>query len=582
MSGLSETLRSRILTRLMLLYGENRGHEVMPRLEALIARYEARSAQVGPSDRVSEQDVILITYGDLVRREGEPPLATLYEALSETLMGVISGVHILPFFPYSSDDGFSVIDYLEVDPALGDWDDIARLGGDFKLMFDAVINHISVQSDWFKRFLAGEPPFTEFFITTDPTIDLSRVTRPRTLPLLTPFATVEGEKHVWTTFSADQVDLNYESEDVLLAVLDVLLVYVERGASLIRLDAIAYLWKEIGTTCIHLPQTHAVVQLMRDVLDAVAPDVLIITETNVPHDENVSYFGDGTNEAQLVYQFSLPPLVVHSFRVGCAQALSDWARTLERISDETTFFNFTASHDGIGVRPATGLISDADVRALTELAAARGGQVSYKTNSDGSQSPYELNVTYVNAIVDPGEPDVARKAQRFLASQAIMLAFVGVPGIYFHSLLGSQNWAEGVVQTGRARTVNREKLDYDALVAELSSPASLRYHVFHAYRDLIRIRVAQKAFHPNGRQDVLALNPAVFAIRRTAPGGDERILALHNVSEAEQEVTLVAEHLGEGIPSHLRDLVGGTDYAWLEGLALTLEPYQVMWLKLQD
>lgn len=579
MAVITADLQERIQAKLDLLYGPAQAAMLYPRLAALVAGYELQPAQVASTDRVSERDVILITYGDLVQQAGQTPLATLHEMLTTELQDVVNTVHILPFFPYSSDDGFSVIDFLAVDPALGDWSDVARLAERFKVMFDAVINHISVQSAWFKGYLADDPTYRDFFIAVDPAEDLSAVTRPRTLPLLTPFQTAAGEKHVWTTFSADQVDLNYAAEDVLLAVVDVLLQYVVRGASLIRLDAIAYLWKTIGTTCIHLPETHAVVQLMRDVLDAAAPDVLIITETNVPHDENISYFGDGTNEAQLVYQFSLPPLILHSFRVGDVRALSDWAATLVSMADTTTYFNFTASHDGIGVRPAAGLISDEAVQALATHAQARGGQVSFKTNSDGTQSPYELNVTYVDAIIDPAETDPARQAEQFLASQAIMLAFVGVPGIYFHSLLGSRNWLAGVEQTGRARSVNREKLDYAALQAELADPGSLRHHIFTRYCDLIRIRTGEAAFHPNGAQVVLDVNPAVLALRRTSPDGAACVLALHNVSARPQAVSLTAAHTGGRDVRCLFDLVQRQLFAWSDGVDLVLQPFQVMWLK---
>ncbi len=579
MAEIPEAARHRILARFRLLYGQDRAANVMACLEQLLSRFEARPARYSPANRMTERDVVLITYGDLLQRPGQPPLVTLHEALRRHLQGVISTVHLLPFFPYSSDDGFSVIDYLRVDPALGDWEDVHRIGSTFKLMFDAVINHISAQSAWFQAFRSGDPAYRDYFIVVDPATDLSGVTRPRVTPLLTPFQTALGERHVWTTFSADQVDLNYANPDVLLAVLEVLLTYVAHGADIIRLDAIAYLWKEVGTSCIHLPQTHAVVQLIRAVLDAVAPDVLIITETNVPHEENISYFGDGTDEAQLVYQFSLPPLVLHSFRTGDARALSRWAATLEAPSDTTTFFNFTASHDGIGVRPATGLISEEDIQALTELAGARGGHVSYKTNPDGSQSPYELNVTYVDAIVPPDAPgSPAEKARRFLASQAIMLALQGVPGIYFHSLLGSRNWQEGVTQTGRPRTINRQKLDYDALRAELEDPATFRHHVFSGYVDLIRKRAAERAFHPNAAQQVLELSEAVFALRRTAPDGSACIVALHNVSGRPQRVVLREEHVGGQVPA-LTDLIAGEVYPWRAGLALRLEPYQVMWLK---
>lgn len=577
-----DDLRPRIMVRLRLLYGQARAEKLWPRLAALLAGYRPRSVRYTPDGRVSERDVVLITYGDLLRREGEPPLQTLQTMLRTYLSDVISAVHILPFCPYSSDDGFSVIDYLQVDPVLGDWEDVQRLSADFRLMFDLVINHISARSAWFQGFLAGDPAYQDFFIVVDPAVDLSAVTRPRTTPVLTPFQTAEGEKHVWTTFSADQIDLNFASEEVLLAMLRVLLEYVARGADLIRLDAIAYLWKEIGTSCIHLPQTHAVVKLIRDVLDYIAPDVLIITETNVPHEENISYFGDGMDEAQLVYQFPLPPLVLHSFRTGNAVALTRWARTLRKASDTTTFFNFTASHDGIGVRPASGLLSDDEIAALLELAVARGGQVSYKTNSDGSRSPYELNVTYVDGIIDPAEPDPVRQAQRFVASQAIMLVCQGVPGIYLHSLLGSRNWTEGVAQTGRARTINREKLDYKTVVRELDDPTTLRHHVFHRYCDLLRIRTRQAAFHPNGAQEVLDLNPAVFAIRRTAPDGTARIVALHNVSDKSQVVALRPTDLGGDGAAALTDLVSGRSISWeTGGVSLTLAPHQVMWLRVE-
>ncbi|GAB4576007.1 MAG: alpha-amylase family glycosyl hydrolase [Anaerolineae bacterium] len=582
MAVISEALEARIRQKLTFLYGEERGTALWQRLRADLEAFEARPASRKPSERLSERDAVLITYGDTLYQRGRPPLQTLHEFLASNLKDVISTVHILPFFPYSSDDGFSVIDYLEVDPKLGTWEDIHRLHGDFKLMFDAVINHISTQSEWFQRYLAGDPYYQDFFIAVDPETDLSEVVRPRTHPLLTPFQMASGEtRHLWTTFSADQVDLNFASENVLLEVLRVLLAYVKHGADIIRLDAIAYLWKEIGTPCIHLPQTHAVVQLIRDVLDVVAPDVLLITETNVPHAENISYFGDGRNEAQLVYQFSLPPLVVHSFRVGNAVALSEWARTLETLSDTTTFFNFTASHDGIGVRPATGLISDEDIQALVELAYERGGQVSFKTNSDGTQSPYELNVTYVDAIISENPAEPAVQARRFMTSQAIMLACVGVPGIYIHSLLGSRNWLDGVKKTGRARTINRQKLLYEDVLAELRDPDTLRHHVFHRYLDMLRVRTTHRAFHPNGAQEVVRLHDSLFTLMRTAPEADERVLAIHNVSGRLISFSLHPEHLGMIAPGALVDLLTGEEHEWAPGLTLTIDPYEVMWLKLR-
>ncbi len=311
-------IRARAYAKLRLVYGEPQASALIERIDRLIAEMTPR-----PGDfSLSERDALIIAYGDHLHRAGEAPLATLRTTLKRLALP-LSGLHILPFFPYSSDDGFSVIDYRQVDPALGSWDDVRALCADFRVMFDAVFNHISAQSGWFQAFLRGEAPYTDYFITVDPSADLSQVTRPRALPLLTPFETPTGRVDVWTTFSDDQIDLNYANPDVLIAMIAVLLFYVEQGANLIRLDAIAFLWKQIGTSCLHLPQTHLIIQLLRDVLDLVAPGVILITETNVPQRENLSYFGDGTDEAQLVYQFPLPPLILHTLRTGDARRLTE-------------------------------------------------------------------------------------------------------------------------------------------------------------------------------------------------------------------------------------------------------------------
>jgi len=577
---------NRIHDHLTFLYGKREAERIWPQLQARLTEFGERYPHLRekvllPSERLSERDAILITYGDQIHEPGRPPLQTLADFVEGHLHGVVSGVHLLPFYPYSSDDGFSVIDYRQVDPQLGSWSDVGCLGQNFQLMFDAVINHISRHSAWFQAFLRRQSPYTGYFIVVDPTVDLSTVVRPRALPLLTAVETVHGVQHVWTTFSDDQIDLNYASSQVLLEIVDLLLFYVAQGAKVIRLDAIAYLWKEIGSPCIHLPQTHRVVKLFRAVLDAVAPGVILITETNVPHEENISYFGDGTDEAQMVYQFPLPPLVMHSLLSCNARVLSRWAAGLESFSEQTTFFNFTASHDGIGVMPARGLLSEAEIQALVDATLAHGGRVSYKANADGSRTVYELNISYFDALSDlASEEPLAVQVARFVVSQAIMLALAGVPGVYVHSLLGSQSWREGVVQTGRNRTINRQKFDRAALEQELADPTSLRHQVFAAYTRLLRTRAAEPAFHPQGGQRVLFLNEGVFALLRTSLDGQSHVLCLHNVSDEIQPVQIQPDDLGLSSVAW-RDLFTGKVYpVGSNGLAITLPPCAVRWLKL--
>ena len=562
-------------TQLDALYGPAQGKAAFEKLQARLAAVKLPASPAGKpqAPRLTERDALLITYGNQISEPDVPPLRTLAVFCHRYLHEVVSGLHLLPFFPYSSDDGFSVIDYKAVNPEWGTWEDVAQVGDGFRLMFDGVINHISVQSAWFQAFLRDEPPYRDYFIVVEGEPDLSQVVRPRALPLLSEFTTSAGVKKVWTTFSADQIDLNYANPAVLLDIIDVLLFYVEHGAELIRLDAIAYLWKEIGTTCIHLPQTHRVVQLLRAVLDEVAPHVLLITETNVPHQDNVSYFGDGHNEAQLVYNFALPPLTLHTFRTGDATALSQWAASLKVPSDQTTFFNFLASHDGIGLNPARGLISEAEIAALVDRAEAHGGQVSYKTNADGSHSPYELNINYFDALSDPnGSEPLARQIDRFVAAHAIMFALAGVPGIYFHSLLGSRGWPEGVSLLGHKRAINRQKVDRVELEQELLDPEALRQQVFTRLQQLLQARAHCAAFHPQATQRVLELKQTVFAVERRA---QTRVLCVQNVSDQPQTLE-VPETAG--------------DDRWVDLLSeqvvqlptLHLQPYQILWLKAEE
>ncbi len=562
---------SRLVELLSALYGEEVGAAVAPSLFTLIDQYRGHI----PPPRapgLSERDAVLITYGDQVQVSGAPPLRTLADFCARHLTGLVSGIHLLPFFPYSSDDGFAVIDYRKVDPGLGDWSDVEHIGRTFRLMFDAVINHVSTASDWFQGFLRDDSRYRDYFIVVPDGADLSQVVRPRALPLLTQFETTSGAKRVWTTFSSDQVDLNYQNPAVLLEVIDTLLYYVSRGAEFLRLDAVAFLWKQIGTTCLNLPQTHQLVQLLRAVLDQVAPHVMLVTETNVPHADNLSYFGDGQHEAQMVYNFALPPLVLHTFRTASAATLARWASALTLPSTRATFFNFLASHDGIGLNPARGILTDAAIDALVKQTLAHGGFVSFKSNPDGTTSPYELNINYLDALSNPrtGEPDETLAA-RFITAQAIMLSLVGVPGIYFHSLFGSRSWRAGVAQTGQNRSINREKCNLTLLENELAAPASLRQRVFAAYAQLLRARASHPAFHPHGAMQVLSAGESVFALWRVSRDGAERVLCLHNVANRTTHVD-PAVWGGLQAPS-CRDLLTGQDVDTFE-----LAPYQVRWL----
>ncbi len=550
------------------VYGREQGQAAAERVLALLDRFPGR-ASAGAEDLFSEKDMVLITYADTLQEPGRFPLNTLAGFAAAWFEQVFSAIHILPFYPWSSDDGFSVVDFFAVDPKLGQWSDILELGKRFSLMFDFVLNHVSSKNQWFINYLNEAPGDKDLAIEVDPGADLSAVTRPRALPLLTPFTKTSGRTvHVWTTFSEDQIDLNYKNPDVLERMVEVLLFYVRQGAVMIRMDAVAYLWKEIGTSCIHLPETHAMVKLFRKILDVAAPNTLIVTETNVPHAENIAYFGENGDEAQMVYNFTLPPLLFHAIVKQDAGALSAWSRGLDLPDRRNAFFNFTASHDGIGVRPLEGILPDAEIALLVERVLENGGRISYRTNPDGSKSPYELNITYVDAMKAPGQDPL--HADRFLASQAVALSLPGVPGVYIHSVLGTRNWIEGVAETGVARSINRRKVPLEEIQRRLQHPEDLGAKIFYPYLEMIRLRRKQPAFHPNADFSAFELDRRVFGIRRE--GGGQVVFALVNLSD--QHVA-VSPRAGKG--EKLMDLFSGQRVP--AGGKMMLSPYQYAWLQ---
>ena len=527
-------LEEKIGKRLAKIY-ENPEKEKFA-LSLLRKKLELYQEDLDGGQEFSEEDSILITYGDTIEDQGRKGLEVLNDFLEKYVGDAVKNVHLLPMYPYTSDDGFSVLDYRQINPSLGTWVDVERLSEKYGLMFDAVINHISRSSRWFQGYLNGEEPYRDYFITCDPNADYSTVTRPRALPLLTKVNTKDGDKYVWTTFSEDQIDLNFQCPQLLAEIVDILLMYAKKGAKYIRLDAIGFMWKKLGTTCMHLPQTHEIIKMIKDIFQVYSPKTRIITETNVPHKDNISYFGQDGDEADLVYQFPLPPLVMYSLLTGDARVLSDWIETLELPSDKVSYFNFLSSHDGIGVRPVEGILDQEGFQTLVDAALRNGGEVSYKDNGDGTQSPYELNINYQDALAGPDASDEERIG-KFIAAQTILFSLQGVPGIYIHSLLGSRNNYYGKTTSGIPRRINREKLQLSYIEEQLAKDSNRR-KIFETLIDRLKIRKNESAFSPMAYQEVLKLNPGVLSLARENKKTQEKIYALINVSGKEQQVTL--------------------------------------------
>ncbi|HON00446.1 MAG TPA: sugar phosphorylase [Acidobacteriota bacterium] len=588
-----EAFRSKFRRRLASLYGEAVADEYLPELARILKVYYAHKPDhmiadernFDPTQRFTEKDVMMITYGDLVRRQGEPPIRTLADFCDDYLEGVVNTLHILPFFPSSSDRGFAVTDFETVDPRLGTWEDIAQLEHRYRLVFDGVFNHVSSQARWFREFRDGDPYYGKFFLSfhSPEAIDrehMKLIFRPRTTPLLTPCDTVYGRKWVWTTFSEDQIDLNYQNPDVLMRVLEILLLYVRKGADMIRLDAVGFLWWEPGSSGIHLDETHEIVRLFRDVLDLVAPGVALVTETNVPHERNISYFGDGRNEAQMIYNFPLPPLTLYAFYRGDCSVLTRWAANLEKVSDMATYLNFLDSHDGIGLMGAQGILSEEEIAWLVRTAQNYGALVSYRAGHEARECPYELNTTWFGALNhEAQDEDLAFQIRRFVASRAVALVLRGVPGIYMHSLIGTENDIRAVLATNSKRDINRQIIDVESLEAALRDPFSKVSRIGRQLGRLLRLRTQQPAFHPNGGQQVLDLDPRVFAVVRTSCDGSQVLLALTSISPEVCWIRVSRAQLPVPV-RRWRDLVSEVEWETDNGeLVIQVHPYDVLWLQ---
>jgi sucrose phosphorylase len=571
MEGMKNTIKS----LLVFIYGENAAEGIYTDLMSILkrafpeqaARFEGKGGRSGTAGGATHKDALLIAYGDMLSspKTGGPAnetgLSRLEGFLRKRNRGAFTYLHILPFHPYSSDDGFSVIDYRKVDSRFGTWEDIEKLGAGFKLVFDFVLNHGSVGSSWFTGFLNGESDYAGWYITRPEGYDSSVVVRPRTHPLLTPFTRKDGSTvYVWTTFSADQADYDFSNPKVFLEFMKIFLEYAQKGGRIVRLDAIAYLWKEDGTPCLHHPKTHAMVKLFRAVIDALALDMFILTETNVQHRENISYFGQG-DEAHMVYNFALPPLVLHAMISADAAPLRSWAKTLPGPETGQRFLNFLASHDGVGLTPVRGgLVDEAAFTETIEEAMRRGALVSYKSTPQGP-IPYELNCSYAEVVAPSSMGDAVLRARAFLASQAVLLSLSGLPAVYFHSWIGSTAWKEGPGLLGYNRAINREKPSLDRVEEELDTPGSFRSRVYEGFGRFLAFRQAEEAFDPDIPQTVLEAEESVFALLRGPDRLGRRVLCAENLGPAPAGLILPA---GYGFPT-----AGG---------GISLEPWETRWI----
>ena len=539
------------------------------------AKLEQQSSQPPTHTNYWDQtDIAMITYGDSVREEGEKPLHTLQSFLDESFDNTITMVHVLPFFPYSSDDGFAVMDYVSVNEALGDWTDIQNLANKYDLMADLVINHCSSRSLWFENFRKSQKPGRDYFFTAKPEADLTQVVRPRTNDLLLEVETKEGTQHVWCTFGHDQIDLDFTNPKVLLEFVGIIRFYLDQGVRVFRFDAIAFLWKIVGTNCLNLEQTHEIVRLLRTLIEHVRSDAIIITETNIPNRENLAYFGNA-NEAHCIYNFSLPPLLLNTMLTGDCDYLKQWMMSMPPAQNGTAYFNFIASHDGIGLRPAEGLLSDGEINHIIEVMQDFGGRISWRNCDDGETRPYEINIALFDAMQGTIEGKDDLGEDRFICAHAIMLALEGVPAFYIHSLLATRNDYQKLERTSHFRSINRHRWHYTELKKVLADESSEHARIFTRLQYLIALRKQQAAFHPNATQFTLHLGKQIFGFWRQSMDRSQSIFCINNIANESLQLPLSNINLIDTEAWY--DLVSGQRFDGIKDM-LQLAPYQTMWI----
>jgi sucrose phosphorylase len=594
MLEIPKEIREQLQAKLKFLYGDEIASKYLPELERILKVYWAHKSEkrielereFDPEERFTEEDVLLITYGDLLRSKDKNPINTLADFCNDYLRGTINTIHLLPFYPYTSDRGFSITDFESVDSNLGTWQDIEDLEHRYQIMVDGVINHVSSKNRWFQEFLNGNPKYKDFFISYDSYDDLPPeerkiIFRPRTSDVLTKFDNIYSPKYVWTTFSPDQIDLNYKNPEVLMNMIEVLLLYVRHGADIIRLDAATYLWDVPGTPCVHLEETHTTLKLFRTILDFVAPTVAIITEINAPHEINMSYFGKGIDESHILYNFALPPLVLHTFYTENSTDLTKWASGLEKISNTCHLLNILDCHDGIGLIPADGILINEEIENIARKVEEYGGYVSYQLVQDKIKKAYEANITWYSALNDESSGEsIDLEIKRFIASRCIALALQGIPGIYFHGLFGTKNDIEGVMASRSRRAINRRVFDSDLILRkELDDPNSRVARINKEFGRYLSKRVKHRAFHPNGKQKILNISPNVFSLLRVSPENDEHILCLINITHRRCVIEILLYDLNIE-SSHWYDIVNKIEWKSDRGkLTIELAPYDVIWLK---
>ena len=520
---------------------------------------------------VSEKTTMVICYGDSIYSKNKKHLKTFQAFFNKKLNKFIDTIHFLPFYPSSSDSGFAVKDHYKIDSKFGNWLNIKNFSSKAHIMADMVINHASARGLWFKNFLKEKKPGKDYFLLINSKFNASKVVRPRDHKLLKEINIFKKKEYLWRTFSDDQIDLNFYNPKVLLRFIKIMLNLIKNGVTIFRLDAIAYLWKESGTKCINLKQTHEIVKVLRIVCNSLSIKSIIVTETNLPEKENLSYFGNN-DESNWIYNFTLPPLLIYSLLFENGSYLNAWSKKLPQTKKGNSYLNFIASHDGIGMRPLEGIINNQSIKKLLLRLKKNGSKFSYRKVNNNKKKVYESNITVFDALkVSDKDKKGLYNFQRYMAAHAIMFSFEGVPAIYFNSLFGKSNDEARYVITGNNRDVNRFKWNELNILKKIKSNSSKEYYIFETLKYLLKIRKNQKAFHPNAHRTNINLGNNFFCIKRVSLDKKQTILCITNLTSKLQNAKINKKY------NKFKNLIDSNVKPKILN-SINLKPFETIWL----
>jgi len=552
------------------LYGDR--NDVFHALKMLVGRlaaaYGNRPDELRRIDMAREEDHNWFLSQKLVA------MALYCEGFARDLRGVesrlgylaelgVNMVHILPILAGpegARDGGYAVSDFRRIDPRVGTTDDLSCLAASLRqrgmlLALDVVVNHTSDEHEWARRARAGEPEFEDFYFLFDDreVPDAYERTMPEIFPETAPgnftFDEASG-KWAMTVFNTYQWDLNYTNPRVFIELVDVVLHWANHGADVVRLDAVAFLWKQLGTTCQNLREAHLILQLMKDCCQIVAPGVLFIAEAIVAPVEITRYFGEDAviaKECEIAYNATLMALLWDGIATGNARLLSRGVRSLPNKLDRATWLNYVRCHDDIGLG-----FDDADIAAAGyEPAAHRRFLLEWFTGRfAGSTARGELfavnertgdarisgslaSLAGLESALESGDPGAVDLAvDRIVLLHAMIMSYGGIPMLYYGdevATLNDRGYRDDPARTDDSRWLHRPVIDWERMERRFER-GTIEHRVFSAVQRMIEIRTSIPAFADFNNRELLEIDDsALFAFLRTPFDlGGEPVLVVAN------------------------------------------------------